>query len=224
MNEPKSTPVGMPATEEGDSRKYMKEGLHLAKILSISHYVDDKDQPKTDKNGNPGLKVVFANREGEEMDGIYYYSTLALNDPRRKDEANKCKSEFKLHNLKRALGFGTKPTPIEEIRKKKIWLVVFLQEYFDTTGNPVFGTNGKARKFHHVGDVYPYDPNSEGRGRPVLKGDPRTDADNFLTGVFYEKKIDTTKTVASNETQPSGDEMQVTGNDLQSASATDGEW
>ena len=224
MSETKSFSVGMPATEEGDNPKYMKEGLHLAKVLSISQYVDDKDVPKTDKNGNPGLKVVFANKDGERIDGTYYYSILPLDDPKRREDQYKCKSEFKLHALKRALGFGTNATPVEEIRKKKIWLVVILQEYFDSTGNPVFNDKGKVKKFHQVGDVYPYDATSEGHGRPVLKGDPRTDAENFLTGVFYEKKISTALMVASNEANQNEDHQSGTSDDLKTSSVDGNEW
>jgi hypothetical protein len=224
MSETKSFTVGMPATEEGVNPKYMKAGLHLVKVLSISQYVDDKDVPKTDKNGNPGLKVVFANKDGETIDGIYYYSTLPLDDPKRREDQYKCKSEFKLHALKRALGFGTNPTPMEEIRKKKIWLVVILQEYFDTAGKPVFNDKGKAKKFHQVGDVYPYDGTSEGHGRPVLKGDPRTDADNFLTGVFYEKKVTNTMRATNSEAILSEDQVAVISDDLKTSVVDGSEW
>jgi len=88
----------------------------------------------------------------------------------------------------------------------------------------VFNEKGKAKKFHQLGDVYPYEGNSLGHGRPVLKGDPMTDADNFLTGVFYEKKIATTILIASSQTAQTEEHVSVTSDDLHKTTAETNEW
>lgn len=223
MSEAQPKSMGMPATEEGEGRKFMQAGLHLAKVISMVVANDKNDQPRTDKNGNPGLKVTFQNKEGEQIDGVYYYSPFGLDDPRRKEKP--CDSEWRLHNLKKALGFGNKPVKLDEVLTKKIWLVVILQEYYDNAGNPVFTDKNKQKKFHNVGEAYPYDPNIPDKGRPVLKGDPRTDNENFLTGVFYERKVDTTVTVASSQAvqKDFAEDQLVSGKDVQGAVPGD-EW
>jgi len=218
--------VGMPATEEGNLRKFMEAGLHLVKILEMTTLVDANKAPKLDTNGNPGIKITFQNKAGEVAEAGYYYSPLALNDPRRKEEKYLCKSEFRLHAVKKALGLGNKAADVSEVQKVKLWLVIRLEETFDTDGNPVMNDKGKPKKFHTVGDVYPYDNADPGKGRPVLKGDPKTDNENFLVGVFYERKTGTQGTSvrpAPLTAEEAGGAM-VSAEDISGADAVKEDW
>lgn len=198
MAEEKAKPMGMPGTEEGNSVKYMQAGLHLAKIAEIVEAVDKEGKCLLDKNGNPAIKVTFQNKAEETISGIYYYSTLPLDHPDRKVDDKRCKSEFRLHQLKTAMGFGVKSVPVDKAKTAKVWLVVKLQDIVDREDNPVL-KDGKPKTWHVVGDVYPVKADDPNKGRPVLRGDPTTDSANFHTGVFYEKKVDTTVSVRQEE-------------------------
>ena len=88
----------------------------------------------------------------------------------------------------------------------------------------MFNEKGKAKKFHQVGDVYPYDAASEGHSRPVLKGDPRTDAYNFLTGIFYEKKSVASMRVESIEAPQPEDQMSAKSDHLKAPGVDGNEW
>jgi hypothetical protein len=195
MAEPKKTTgaqSGLPATEESENRKYMSAGLHTVKIKAILQNVKkvgDKEEIILDKKGNPSCRIVFVNKAGEEIEGTYFFSQFPAGDARRKDERFVCKSEFKLHHLKQALGFGTAQAPEAEVKKKKIWLAVAHQIVVDSEGNQLFKDN-KPRQYSIVKEVYPYNDKATDEGRPELVGDPQTDPDNFKTGFFFEKKTD----------------------------------
>ena len=190
-SKPKSS--GIPGTEESTQQKYMQAGLHLVKVKEIVEAVNSKTNEKMfDGNGNPGIEIVFTNKEGEEIKGLYFYSTLPFDHPDRKDDKKRCKSEFRLHQLKQAMGFGVKPIPADKAKTVKFWLVVKLQDIVDKENNPLYGDNGKPRTWHVVGDAFPIEKDEAGNvKRPKLKGDPQTDPNNFMTGVFHEYKVDT---------------------------------
>ena len=199
MSETKPKSVGMPGTEESTNTKFMQAGLHLVKVKEIFEAVDKDGKKMLDKTGNPAVKVVFVNKAEEEIEGIYFYSPLAFDDPKRKLEEFKCKSEFRLHQLKTAMGFGMKPIPQDAAKKAKLWLVVKLQETVDAQGNPVMNEKtGKQKTWHTVGDAIAIAKDeNEKLIRPMLKGDPQTDPENFRTGVFFETKVDKTVSAAT---------------------------
>lgn len=102
-----------------ESGKWMKAGLNIVRIDKM--LVHDKQ----DKNGNPGAKIIFINKDQETIDDVFYYSPWPINDPRRKEESTKCPSEWKLAKLKGAM----KMSPYDKIdltsaKKKYFWLQV----------------------------------------------------------------------------------------------------
>lgn len=188
--------------ETADTGSILKAGLHLVKIQSIENAINEEGSPKTDRNGNPGLKITFENKEGDTISQVYYYSILPINHPDRLDDNKRCKSEFKLTQLKKAFGFGHKPISLAEIKTRKCWIAIRRQDFVDTQGSPII-KDGKQKSFHQIADVWPLkDPLTDpSRGRPVLKGDPEIDSGNFFIGYFYELKVDVVpiRTVISND-------------------------
>ncbi len=178
--------------ETADTGSFMKAGLHLVKIHSIETAMNEIGLSKMDKNGNPGLKITFENKDGDLISQVYYYSPLPLDHPDRLDDSKRCKSEFRLTQLKKAFGFGSKPITISEIKSKKCWMAIRRQDYFDTQGDAIM-KDGRQKSFHQIAEVWPMKDataNDLTRGRPVLKGDPEIDSNNFFNGFFYEIKVD----------------------------------
>jgi hypothetical protein len=222
----------VPETAEGGS--YMGAGMHLVKIHSIEVAKDDNGNPKRDKNGNPALKFVFENRASESISQIYYYSPLPVNHPDRLDDNKRCKSEFKLTQLKKAFGFGNKAITTEELKTKKCWMAVRQTNYEDAAGNPIV-KDGKQKSYCSIAEVFPLkeatatDPS---KGRPVLKGDPETDPAGFLKGFFYEVKIDVAPMSSSikddsyetdNSAIPAG-EQAVSNSDVTAETKPEADW
>ena len=234
--EKKAKSVGLPATDEATQlRNYMKAGMHLCKIREIVEWVDDKGQPKKDKNGNPGIKIVFYTR-GEDKDGAaiepemeanYYYSPLPITDPSRNDPSKVCKSEFKLTKAKQALGFGTGEVKAPEAKKAKVWVAVKLQEIVDQDGQPVY-KDGKPVAYHIVEDLFPYkaDEKVNNFGRQNFKGDPETDPGNFKSGYFFEQKKQTIVKPASDDAplSPGPSESPITQGDVAAAPTKGDDW
>lgn len=227
--------TGLPETAEGGS--YMGAGMHLVKIHSIENAKNDDGTPKKDKNGNPGLKIVFENRGGESISQVYYYSPLPVNHPDRLDDNKRCKSEFKLTQLKKAFGFGTRSITTEELKTKKCWMAIRQTNVEDAAGNPIL-KDGRQKSYTSIAEVFPLkeataaDPS---RGRPVLKGDPETDPANFLKGYFYEVKVDvapqqSTINSAGFETGPGNDfqagagEIPVSSDEIPGAPTPGADW
>lgn len=233
----KAKSVGLPETEEQkDFRYFMKAGLHVAKVREIVQLVDKDGKLQNDKNGNPGIKIIFytrdKNEKGEsvepEAEAAYYYSPLPIDDPDRKNPDKMCKSEFKLTKLKQAMGFGLKAISAADAKKAKIWIAIKRQDIVDQEGNPVY-KDGKAISYHVVEDVFPYDANSPDTkfGRPVLMGDPITDAANFLTGYFYEKKQKTVSGSTSSKPASSasaGSETPISEGEVSAAPTQGDDW
>jgi len=59
---------------------------------------------------------------------------LPINHPDRQDDSRRCKSEFKLTQMKKAFGFGSKSIPLAEIKAKKCWMAIRRQDYVDAQG------------------------------------------------------------------------------------------
>ena len=181
----------MPATDEGDSMKYMTAGVHLVKVQEIYEGVNFKSgKPIIDGNNNPSHRIVFVNKAGETIDSIYFFSPLPIGDPGRKDETKMCKSEWRMKELKVTMGLPiTKSVPIEEVKKKKLWIAVKLVETYTDETTPALNEKGNQKAYHEIFQIAALDLDKPNKGRPVIAGDPDTDADNFHTGKFYEKKI-----------------------------------
>jgi hypothetical protein len=202
---------GLPATEKSTGG-IMSPGLHRMKILSIKPFVDKSGKELKDKNGNPGLDITFINVNKETINGGFYYSTLPIGDPGRKDDNIRCKSEFLLTNMKKALGFPEGEVSKEQLAKAKCWGIVGLDVHY-WNGKPT----GKeysflAKKFFSDGDTPPAiigDPSLKQSGG-VPSGDfyKRTDDKRPPAGAPAEPE----PTIERKEAQPKSDAPAATTN------------
>lgn len=170
---------GLPATEKSTGG-IMGPGLHKMKIVSIKELKDKSGNSKKDKNGNPGLEITFVNANKEKISDGFYYSTLPLGDAGRKDDNVRCKSEFLLTNLKKALGFPEGEVTQEQLSKAKCWGIIGLDVHYynnEPTGKQY---SFLAKKFF-----------ADGTTPPAIIGDPALPQSKGVpSGDFYKRTDD----------------------------------
>jgi hypothetical protein len=172
--------IGFPETSESSDGDFMKPGLIRMKIDKIVEWKNSKTkEPMTDKRGYPGLEITLINESGEMIKDGFYYSKEPLKSPSRSDKNSKCKSEFLLMNLKKALGFGTEIVPPAQLKSKWCWGAIGTQVMVDSEGNPT----GKDYSFL-VKKFYPDGP------KPAIIGDPDLpQSDGKASGIFYKETL-----------------------------------
>ncbi|MFA6917015.1 MAG: hypothetical protein WC222_11500 [Parachlamydiales bacterium] len=189
-----STNEDMPAIPATDNtEQYISQaGIYLLQPIRIAPWKDTNGVLKKDKNGNPGLLITFKDEKtGGMLSTGFYYSELPMGDPRRQDDAYRCKSEFQLANLKTAMGF--KPGVVvqsAEFLTKKVWVPVKEVQYYTPEGEYVKSLCQIINKFH------PYLPDATTKGKPSILGDPATNADGKPSHDFVEIRTDLTQAAA----------------------------
>lgn len=128
--------IDLPATT--DQQKTMPIGIHRMTIIKMEKADGQNNQPILDNRNYPAYRIHFANAAGDTIDSLFHYSTKPKNDPTRADPATACKSEFRLHNLKGAMGFGDEPVKAEMIKGKWFYGMVIGEKWVhDANGEPV---------------------------------------------------------------------------------------
>lgn len=193
-----SDPVKIPVTSADEGQTFMSPGLHRLKVVSITEYVDKDGKPKKDDRGWPGLTVTLKNKNGETIAFSNYYCTAAADDPIRKDDARRCKSDYYLTKFKNALGFGQEEVATSSIIGKYLYMPVVEVHYTNADGTPFIGNNGKEMIFTELEkEFYPDVKPADGQKAYDFEGDPIT-AGKPLGGRFVTKKIRKGSTVSSN--------------------------
>jgi hypothetical protein len=181
----------IPAT--GDSEQYITQaGIYLLQPVRISVYKDENGLPRKDKTGNPGISITFKDeKSGGMLTTSFYYSALPLDDPRRQDDAYRCKSEFKLANLKSAMGFPqNKVVQPTDFLTKKVWAPVKEVQFWTPEGEYVKSRCDIIQKF------FPYLPDTATKGKPSMLGDPAINPDGKPSHDFLEIKTDLVQSTA----------------------------
>lgn len=164
-------------------------GIHLFKFAKFEKAKDSNGNPRTDSRGYPGLVITFKcqhptektkNEKGEDVPRLckisdtFYYSTLPLDHPDRKDDDKRCKSEWKLMALKRACGWGQKEVTQQEYAVAKLWGLVYKAEHEDRdTGELITNDKGEVKYSLKLDSTYYPFSNDANHGKPALEGDPK---------------------------------------------------
>ena len=186
----------LPASSPDESSTFLPAGLHKLKVVSITDWVDKNGALKHDDRGWPGLTVTLKNKDDVSITFDNYYCNVGPTDPKRSNEATRCKSDFYLTRFKNALGFGQEEVPMEKIIGKFLWMPVCEVHYTNADGTPFIGNNGKEMIYNElIKEFYPV-KNKEGEkieydlpGDP-LKGKP-------IAGIFISKKVKKSSTTVS---------------------------
>jgi hypothetical protein len=171
--------IDLPATS--DQQKTASIGIHKMTIIKIEKAVDKQGQAILDNRNYPALKIHFKTEDGEFIESIFHYSQKPQNDPSRTDPALACKSEFRLNNLKRALGFGAEPVKSDQIKSKLFYGMVYgeLWVHEENKKMPVLRNPEDPESkiiFNRLGSIFwPDNP-----VRPVKDGDPKNPNSNGI--------------------------------------------
>jgi hypothetical protein len=166
---------------------YMKEyqmetGVQMLKVKTIEEAVKADKTPILDSNGNPAVRIIFKGKPKvekgvcPEISDIFYYA---------KDAQTPCKSEFKIRNLKKALGLKAEEAQnMEIIKTKKFWGLVQEVHHVDESGNilkdrdeNVIMTKNLLAKYFS-GDI----------SEPIIEGDPKRNG-GIAKGEFLATKV-----------------------------------
>lgn len=172
--------TGLPETNEAtEGGNYMSPGLQRMRIDDIQVWKNKNKQPREDPRGYPGLEITFINEQGQLISDGFYYSTQPLGHPSRTDDNSKCKSEYFLTNLKKALGFGTEAVSMAKLKSVWCWGAVGVDVYVDGAGEPT------GKKYSFLVKLFlPDGP------KPAVAGDPLLPASNGVpSGKFLKKTI-----------------------------------
>jgi len=177
----------------------MLPGLHLVTIDKIMDFTDENGKPKKDKDGHPGIRIIFINKDKKTISDIFYYS-MNKND--------KCASEWKLRKLKAAMGLSAeKSQNAKEYKSKEIYLVVQKVDLIDKNTGEIFTDHEGNPKWRSQATSNYY-ACVEGKSKPIIEGDPEYNNGN-PSGIFYGTKEVTPKNnsrgnqKAQPKTQPS---------------------
>lgn len=207
--------IGLPVTEDTGSN-YMKPGLHRMRITKIEPWTKYKSAEKmVDKRGYSGLEITFVNEKGESIADGFYYSDLPANHPNRADDNKKCKSEFLLSNLKRALGFGNEAVPVDKLKAAWCWGIVGLEQFIDGNNQNVKNDDGSNKAYSFLAKkFFPDGP------KPAIIGDPDLpQSAGVPSGEFYKETVDR-KQVATTSAVPERNAQATTQAPAKNAGAT----
>lgn len=178
-----SEEMGLPQTYDVP---YMKPGIHKVHIVKIEPHKDKDGNLKNDDRGYPGFDIYFQNTEGEMISSTFYYSTLPQDHPDRNNPARKCMSEWRLKNLKAAMGFGTESVPMSVLTKKWIWLAVGLQpKEPDQNGNAVLKYTQDNKPYYEGFSTVLSKFWSGDIEKPLVAGNPELDKENHLPSDIF---------------------------------------
>ena len=179
--------IDLPATT--DQQKTMPIGIHRMTIIKMEKAMDKNNQPILDNRNYPAYRIYFTNAAGDTIDSLFHYSTKPKNDPTRNDAATACKSEFRLHNLKRAMGFGDEPVKAEMIKGKFFYGMVTGEKWVhDANGEPVLRDEKDKNSqivFNRLGSIF-WPDNAV---KPVKEGDPTNPASNGVASGDFMRPI-----------------------------------
>jgi len=170
-------------------------GIHLFRINNIEEAMKGSTI-MTDSNNNPGLRITFRNKPdpaygniaGKISDLFYYPATVT----------NPCKSDFKLRNLKKALGVKPEESQnIETLKSLKFWGIVQDVRHIDEQGNPIL-SNGKPVVTKQLLAEYYAGSNP----CPAIEGDPKGN-NGVPGGKFVSTRVDKAKESSSSTSSES---------------------
>lgn len=176
--------------ETSDQQRTVPIGVHRMTIVKMEKALDKKNQPILDNRNYPAIRMVFQTASGEQIDSLFHYSTKPANDPTRNDPTMYCRSEFRLTNLKRALGYGNEPVKADAIKGKWFYGMVYGERWvYEENKKQVVLKDPNDPKstiiFNRLGSIF-WPDNEQ---RPVKDGDPQNAASKGVpSGDFLKDK------------------------------------
>jgi hypothetical protein len=200
MNEKNYVPSASPSSDLA----IIEPGIHLVKIDSVIETLKSDGTPKLDSMGYPGVTITFRTKKDEngnvpKISDNFYYDDRKPDDPTKRDPSTKCKSEWKLGNIRRALGYTENQTlKWEDAQKIAFWAQVGVIRYIhpDDANTPNPRVLKSYRELTH--NYWHKDTDPE---KLVIPGNPETEPDGEPKKSFVRYRVATLAQLAKWEGQ-----------------------
>ena len=194
--------INLPPAEGGGEAKkgeFMPVGCHRMRIDDMEHGKDGNGVPILDKRNHPCIKITFINEDGEKQSSLFFYNELEIGDPKRQDDTLKCKSEFRLSNLRIAMGLDTsEELTLEDAKTRFFFGVIQKVEFYDPDNKDKI-----VKSFHDFDSTFYPDADE----KPKILGDPANN-DGNPGGVFVRLVKATNKMMAGTSSSSSNDSKE----------------